>query len=279
MDQWQRPLRVMLIGPQDNFGRVLATNIHCWGHEVLLRFSALTLCGDEASAPESDVLIYDLDASFQTVMMGKDSPSVQRGYTLSQVGMGIQGPGRLARLTIVLSSRSVSRTTLEQIGAVALLQKPFEMGLLQRYLRVFQRLLLPATEAGIPCENRSTRVLVAEDDVDIAYAVEQCLSYEEGYEVVVAHDGLEALELCLDWRPQCIVTDLLMPWMNGYQVMRCLSIGDLIARPAFVVMSALTQLEVPVNRSYLQGAAIVYVDKPFHIDHLLTVIKRVCAGE
>ncbi len=69
-----------------------------------------------------------------------------------------------------------------------------------------------------------------------------------------------------------------MPLMNGYQVMRCLSINALYAFPAFVVMSALTHLEVPVDRSYLEGKAITYVDKPFHIDHLLTTIKQVCAG-
>jgi hypothetical protein len=43
-----------------------------------------------------------------------------------------------------------------------------------------------------------------------------------------------------------------------------------------VVMSALTQLEAPMNHSYLEGKSVVYVNKPFHIDHLLTAIEQVC---
>ena len=60
-------------------------------------------------------------------------------------------------------------------------------------------------------------VLVVDDDVAVAEAISQCLILEAGYEVAVAHDGLEALLYCLDWRPRCIVTDLIMPSMNGYQ--------------------------------------------------------------
>jgi CheY-like chemotaxis protein len=174
----------------------------------------------------------------------------------------------------VLSSQSVSRSTLEQMGAVALLQKPFEMGRLQRYLRVLQRLLLEP-EAIRPLGDRR-RVLVVDDDIAIADAVRQCLIVSTDYEVAVAHDGLEALEQCLDWRPHCIITDLIMPWMNGYQVMRCLNAVPLHTRPAFVIMSALNQFEVPWNRSYMRGNMVEYVDKPFNIDHLLATVEQVC---
>jgi CheY-like chemotaxis protein len=72
------------------------------------------------------------------------------------------------------------------------------------------------------------------------------------------------------------VTDLIMPWMNGYQVMRCLA-GTLCTMPGFVVMSALNQREMPGDRSYLAGRAIEYIDKPFQLDHLLTAVERACA--
>jgi CheY-like chemotaxis protein len=79
----------------------------------------------------------------------------------------------------------------------------------------------------------------------------------------------------LTWHPHCIVTDVIMPWMNGYQVMRCLAARSRHKIPAFVIMSALTQLETPVNRSYLEDRVVAYVDKPFQIDHLLTTIEQV----
>lgn len=279
--QW-RPLRVLIVGRQDNFSRVLATNIEHWGHEVVMLPTAVTLYGDEQDIAEGDVLLYDLDESFRAVTMGKDAPTVQHGLLATDF---LQNCGRQwlrAQFIITLSSRSVSRTMLEEIGAVALLQKPFEMGRLQRYLDVLRRVILFYTDdeekAEEDEEHDSIRVLVVDDDRDIAQAISQCLASEQGYEVAVAYDGLAALERCVDWQPQCIVTDLIMPWMNGYQVMRCLSVGSARMKPAFVVMSALTQLEVPVNRSYLDGKLVAYVDKPFHIDHLLHAIKQVCAA-
>jgi CheY-like chemotaxis protein len=120
------------------------------------------------------------------------------------------------------------------------------------------------------------RILVVDDDVTIANVVRDILNFESRYEVAVAYDGLEALEQSFRWKPHCIVTDLIMPWMNGYQVIHCLAASSLQKMPSFVIMSALAQLEVPVNRSYLRGKVVAYVNKPFSIDHLLTAIEQVC---
>src|SRR5579859_1319278 len=293
MEQWQ-PLRVYIVGQRENFCRVLATNLQCWGFETVLMPSMATLCND---ARAGDVVLYDLDDSFYPVRTANNAPASQ--HTL--LNWDFQAD---SQFLLILSSRSVSRTMLEQLGAVALLQKPFEMGRLQRYLHILQRLV---SSVGIACQaslsepmtspqpyeqaqpagaasacsssrgHEKLRVLVVDDDVDVAQAICQCLAYEPGYEVAVAYDGLGALERCLDWLPHCIVTDLIMPWMNGYQVMRCLSVSSWPAMPAFVVMSALTQLELPMDRLYLKGKAVAYVDKPFHIEHLLTAIRCVCA--
>ncbi|HAE82050.1 MAG TPA: hypothetical protein DDW33_15940 [Ktedonobacter sp.] len=272
-------LRVLIIGQHNSFEHVLTTNIQNWGYEAIVLPSS-ALSGSEA---EGDILLFDLDEASRIAMgMGNERtrvrvPVKENVAPLSLVGNSIKKYEQRwphVRLKIALSSHSVSRSTLEQIGAVALLQTPFEMGRLQRYLQVLQRLLLER-EAIKPL-NEKLRILVVDDDVAIASAVEQCLIFESNYEVAVAHDGLEALEQCLDWKPHCIVTDLIMPWMNGYQVMRCLNAASLHARPAFVIMSALTQLEVPWNRSYMRGNQVAYVDKPFNIDHLLSAIEQVC---
>jgi CheY-like chemotaxis protein len=221
---------------------------------------------------EGDILLYDVDASIP-FLRREDGISPSRQSIFVASGQRLQ-----ASLTIALSSRSVSRSMLEQIGAVALLQMPFEMGHLQRYLSVLQRLLLtaPRQDSGIT-EHEKVRVLVVDDDINLAHAIQQCLLYESGYEVEVAYNGLEALEQWLDWYPECIVTDLIMPWMNGYQVMRCLAVGAEHMMPGFVVMSALPSLEGPRDRLYLEGKSVAYVDKPFHVEHLLHAIKQVCA--
>ena len=276
MYQW-RPLRILCVGLQDNIGRVVTTNIQCWGHEVIGFPTPLTMdvereASDEFSVLEGDILLYDVDASVS--FLGKGD-----GISALQQNIFVVGGQRLqASLTIALSSRSVSRNMLEQIGAVALLQMPFEMGHLQRYLSVLQRLLFATPRRSSGTSRREkVRVLIVDDDVNLAHAVQQCLLYESGYEVEVAYNGLEALEQWLDWYPECIVTDLIMPWMNGYQVMRCLAVGAEHMMPGFVVMSALPSLEGTRTRSYLEGKSVAYVDKPFHVEHLLHAIKQVCA--
>lgn len=268
-----RKLRVLVVGQGDSFVHILAANIQCWGHEVIVLPSENVMC------VEGDVLLYDLDESLRisTLTRGRDTPtlnmSLPSGFADEDVKTFRERLPR-ARLTIALSSFSVSRTTLEHIGAVALLQKPFEMSRLQHYLRVLRELLLEGEETHQTGEK--LRILVADDHVTIANVIRDSLDLDSRYEVVVAYDGLEALEQSFRWKPHCIVTDLIMPWMNGYQVIHCLAASSLQTMPAFVIMSALAQLEVPVNRSYLAGKVVEYVNKPFFIDHLLTAIERVC---
>jgi CheY-like chemotaxis protein len=274
MDKQGRPkLHVLIRGQQDNFNHILAANVQCWGYEVTIL--PTMAAQDEV---EGDVLLYDLDAAFRFSAWwegydAKTPISLVSSFPNDMLQRGEEHWPR-ARLTIALSSHSVPRTTLEDIGAIALLQKPFEMSRLQHYLYVFQRLLLEPAQTW-PCGEK-IRVLVVDDDVAVAEAIRQCLILEAGYEVAVAHDGLEALLYCLDWRPHCIVADLIMPWMNGYQVMRSLAARSQETQPAFIIMSALTPLEMPVNRPYLQGKVVVYINKPFNIDHLLATIEQVC---
>ena len=267
-------LQVLITNQQNSFEHVLTTNIQNWGHQAIVVTPSSILSESHAYG---DVLLFDLDEALHSASpIENGNPQVPVASMPLAVN-GIKQDDKHwphVRLTIALSSRSVSRSTLEQIGAVALLQKPFEMGRLQRYLRVFQKLLLESEET--PSVGEKIRILVVDDDVAIANAVKQCLNLESNYEVAVAHDGLEALEQCLDWRPHCIVADLIMPWLDGYQVIRCLNKASLHTIPAFVIMSALTQFEAPWNRPYMRGNHVAYVDKPFNVDHLLAAIEQVC---
>ncbi len=277
MKQWQ-PLRILIVGQQDQSGRILATNIQGWGYTVVRLPDMLAVYKGEAKTFESDVLLYDLDESFRTCAMSESSSVLYHDVPIVDFLRSEEAQWLRNRLTIVFSSHSVSRTMLEQIGAIALLYKPFHLGRLQRYLRVLQHLVYAEKQekTDLQASSGMVRVLIVDDDEDITHAVARCLLYEPGYVVAVAHDGLDALEKCIDWRPHCIVTDLIMPWMNGYQIIRCLTQSTLRSLPSFVIMSALTQREVQLSPFY-KGRAVVYVDKPFSIDHLLDVIRQVCA--
>src|SRR6266566_6361466 len=223
-----RKLRVLIVGQRDSFAHILAANIQCWGHEVMVLPSGKVMC------VEGDVLLYDLDESLRisTLTRGRDMPTLNMSLPSGFAGEDVKSCREQlprARLTIALSSFSVSRTTLERIGAVALLQKPFEMSHLQHYLRVLRSLLLEGEEIQQPGNNVTghvprargdeegpgdaagragspkLRILVVDDDVTLANVIRKTLIFESRYEVVVAYNGLEALEQCLRWKPHCIV--------------------------------------------------------------------------
>jgi two-component system alkaline phosphatase synthesis response regulator PhoP len=268
---------VLIASHHSGFDNILAANVRCWGYDVIMLPCTIAL--DSHSDVEADVLLYDLDEYFRMALLvsGKDSPilptSLAAEYTYGMIRNCAEQWPRV-RLTIALSSRSISRATLEHIGAVICLQKPFEMGRLQHYLRVLQRLLLEPAEPQHQSEQR--RILVVDDDITIANAIRDYILFQSEYKVKVAYDGLEALELYLDWRPHCIVTDLIMPRMNGYQFIQCLAARVQPIMPAFVITSALTQFEEPAHHPYLQGKMVTYINKPFSIHHLLTVIEQAC---
>jgi CheY-like chemotaxis protein len=272
MFQWQ-PIRVATIGPLDSFHQVLVANVQHWGYEVV--DTAQTM-------PDCDIIVYDLDGSGDLSNPASISTIHQKMLafqSLSSYNMQRSSP----QFMILLSSRSVSRLTQEKLGAVALLTKPFEMGRLQRYLHVLQRLVLISkqmeAEEHLSLQSGSreqVRVLVVDDDHAMAQAVYHCLIGDSGYNVAMAHNGLDALEMCLDWQPHCLVTDLIMPWMNGNQVMRCLSVLTVQHMPAFVIMSALNRREGRGLYVYGQHQAVIYLDKPVEFDHLRTTVQQAC---
>lgn len=286
-------LRVLILeagGVDRPFYTILAANVERWGYEaVLLSTEGMSVAGGRREI-EGDILLYDMDAPLQPVVVWGEAASLSEVEQLTS-----QQAWPKVRLVIALSSRSVSRHSLEKVGAIALLHKPFDMRYLERYLRVFQKLFFMESREVEAREHSwrrgkqvrtggtlpTFRILVADDRRDVTGTIRQCL-VEQGrerscYEVREAHDGLELLEQCLLWRPHCVVTDVLMPWLNGYQVMRCLADCTLQPMPVFIVISALMQHEIPANRSYLREPVVLYVEKPFDVENLLTVIEHALA--
>ncbi|HEX7736008.1 MAG TPA: response regulator [Ktedonobacteraceae bacterium] len=303
VSQGERRLRIFISGKRqgsDHFCAILAENVRRWGYEVEVITAATMRDSQRWEGEEGDIVLYDMDA----LLSHTEVAGSARAELASTPGIGleeIQQNWPRARLKMLLSSRSVSRRTLERLGVIALLYKPFDMRVLERYLRVFQRLLyppFPAEETGgltrlaiagkdLLAEGaegsgevppRVARILIADDQEDVTWGIRQCLIEQENqryhYEVKEVHDGLALLEQCVVWQPHCVVTDLLMPRLNGYQVMRCLASAPGRYRPAFVVISALMRHEIPVDHSYLQDQTVRYVNKPFDVEDLLKAVEQ-----
>ncbi len=111
-------------------------------------------------------------------------------------------------------------------------------------------------------------VLVVDDDPDILSIVEQILSFE-GYNVLTATNGLEALDLVEQVRPELILLDMRMPVMDGWQfVGRLRAYRD--SPVPLLVMTAATD----ARRRAREVGADGYIAKPFDIEDLLEKVRQ-----
>ena len=113
-------------------------------------------------------------------------------------------------------------------------------------------------------------VLIADDDRDIVRFVALNLRLE-GFDVVVANDGQDALDMALDVGPSLILLDTMMPRMDGYEV--CSRLRD--QRPDDqipVIMLTAKSMEADRSMAYTAGADD-WVTKPFDPAVLVSKVK------
>jgi DNA-binding response OmpR family regulator len=103
-------------------------------------------------------------------------------------------------------------------------------------------------------------VLVADDDDDILLLITTRLR-RDGFDVIQARDGDEALDLALERRPAIAVLDVGMPGLDGLEVVRAIRADDATHGMRVVLLTAKAQ-ESDVRRGFDAGADL-YVKKPF----------------
>ena len=114
-------------------------------------------------------------------------------------------------------------------------------------------------------------MLVVDDDPDIRELLFTALE-DEGFEVVPAGNGQEALAAMKTFRPDVIVLDLMMPVMDGWQFAKELRNRD--EEIPLVLLSAARDLKT--HAQALSAADII--EKPFDLSELLPKIARVCSA-
>jgi DNA-binding response OmpR family regulator len=113
-------------------------------------------------------------------------------------------------------------------------------------------------------------ILIIEDDPSISKGLEKNLRFE-GFSVLAAADGELGLELALDKTPDLILLDVMMPKMNGFEVLEELKRRD-IEIP--VIMLTAKGEEIDKVQGLKMGADD-YVTKPFGLKELLARIQAV----
>jgi two-component system, chemotaxis family, chemotaxis protein CheY len=129
----------------------------------------------------------------------------------------------------------------------------------------------PMTCGNLPRTVAGKRVLVVDDDPDIRELLFTALE-DEGFEVVPAGNGREALTIIQSFRPDVIVLDLMMPVMDGWQFANELRARD--EEIPLVLLSAARDLKTHAKAL----AAADIIEKPFDLAELLPKIARVASA-
>ncbi|MGZ5433232.1 MAG: response regulator [Thermoanaerobaculia bacterium] len=115
------------------------------------------------------------------------------------------------------------------------------------------------------------RALVVEDDPAIRRLVEKLLA-RRNVEIDTAHDGREAVEKLRNGRYSVLILDLMVPELNGFEVIEFLKRENVrvpVAVVSAVSQQALTQLDLDVVK--------LVISKPFDVDEFTKAVLALCA--
>jgi DNA-binding NarL/FixJ family response regulator len=114
-------------------------------------------------------------------------------------------------------------------------------------------------------------ILVADDDLGTRLSISDYLE-QAGYTVVMAANGLEALKLVEEYQPHLIVTDVTMPQLDGYELVRRVRQKPALRLLPVVFLTARTETHERIQGYKVGGD--VYLPKPFELQELGVIVRN-----
>ena len=119
-----------------------------------------------------------------------------------------------------------------------------------------------------------SRILLVEDEPELRRALRVRLT-AAGFLCETADDGKEGLAKSRQWQPHLIVADLIMPEMDGYEMVRHLKADAQTASIPVVVLTAVPSYSLAPRLAELHAARVIH--KPFDSTDLLVAVRDVLA--
>lgn len=120
--------------------------------------------------------------------------------------------------------------------------------------------------------DQKTPVLIVEDSPVQAEMLRRILA-QDGYMVTIAKNGAEALELVIKQKPSLIISDILMPVMDGYQLCREINKNEKLRDIPIILLTKLGEVDDVVKG--LEADANYYITKPFDADYISSVVSEI----
>jgi DNA-binding response OmpR family regulator len=116
------------------------------------------------------------------------------------------------------------------------------------------------------------KILLVDDEPHIVMALEYLLE-EEGYDIAKAHDGESALAKAIEFIPDVIILDVMMPGLDGFSVAKEIRKNDMLAHTSIIFLTAKSTPEDKMT-GYDSGGEY-YLVKPFDNDDILEKVKEI----
>lgn len=114
-------------------------------------------------------------------------------------------------------------------------------------------------------------ILVVEDSPTVATVVQAAL-VKEGYNVILAEDGMEALKLVLTRRPRLVITDSVMPKLDGFGLLRAIKANPMTAETPVIMLTG--RASTDDEQKALESGFIDFIPKPVQPLRVVSRVKR-----
>jgi chemosensory pili system protein ChpA (sensor histidine kinase/response regulator) len=184
---------------------------------------------------------------------------------------GLAGMSVLASGAVVLIYNPVALATVYGDQARAWSRDSAEPHVLEASGKSSARMSAP-----LPATPQIPLIMVVDDSITVR-RVTQRLLQREGYRVVMAADGLQALERLQEERPAVVLSDIEMPRMDGFDLVRNIR-ADAKLRDLPIVM--ITSRIAEKHREHAKELGVDhYLGKPYSEDELMSLVRHYCNAE
>ena len=256
--------------PTGDVERAYASGTFPFGDETLPFYWLSALLQGEARGPlagRSQPVVIVRSAA-QRVALHIDEVVGNQEVVVKHVGPQLSRLPGLAGVTLLPS------------GAIALIYNPVALAALYGE-SARQRAAEPTApvRAEVPVEmavQRAPLVLVVDDSLTVRRVTQRLLT-REGYRVTLAKDGMDALERLAEERPVVMLSDIEMPRMDGFDLVRNVRADAKYAKlPVIMITSRIAQK----HRDYATELGVEhYLGKPFSEDELLALVSRYAGAD
>ena len=124
--------------------------------------------------------------------------------------------------------------------------------------------------------NNPIKILIVEDSLTQSIELKMILE-NNGYSVKSAENGKRALDILENYRPDIIISDVMMPEMDGYELCRYIKKSETLNEIPFILLTTLSEPEDVIKG--LESGANNFLNKPYNEENLLSRIKHIILND